>query len=123
MIIQESAENYLEAILMLKQKNGEVHSVDIASELGFSKPSVSVAMKNFRTNGYITMDPHGHIELTQKGMDIAKSVYERHKLLTAMFISLGVSEKTAREDACKIEHDLSEETFEAIKQHYNTKVK
>lgn len=122
MIIQESAENYLEAILMLKQRNGEVHSIDIAAELGFSKPSVSVAMKNFRTNGYITMDEHGHIELTGKGLEIAERIYERHKLLSAMFISLGVSEKTAREDACKIEHDLSNETFEAIKNHYNARV-
>lgn len=118
MVIQESAENYLEAILMLKQKNGEVHSIDIASELGFSKPSVSVAMKNFRNNGYITMDAHGHIELTESGLEIAERIYERHRLLTSMLIRLGVSEKTAREDACKIEHDLSVETFEALKKHF-----
>ncbi len=123
MIIQESAENYLEAILMIKQKNGEVHSVDVAALLGFSKPSVSVAMKNFRNNGYITMDPHGHIELTEKGLEIAERIYERHRLLTEMLISLGVSVDAAREDACKIEHDLSEESFAAIKNHYNSRVK
>ena len=120
MVIQESAENYLEAILMLKLRKGEVHSIDIAAELGFSKPSVSVAMKNFRNNGYITMDPHGHIELTESGLEIAERIYERHKLLTAMLIKLGVSENTASEDACKIEHDLSDETFAAIKNYYNS---
>ncbi|MGN1097923.1 MAG: metal-dependent transcriptional regulator [Clostridia bacterium] len=119
MIIQESAENYLEAILMIKQKNGEVHSVDIAAELGFSKPSVSVAMKNFRNNGYIVMDEHGHIELTSAGLEIAERIYERHRLLTDLLIKIGVSEKTAREDACRIEHDISNETFDAIKKLYN----
>lgn len=118
MVIQESGENYLEAILMLKQRNGEVHSIDIAAELGFSKPSVSVAMKNFRNNGYITMDDHGHIELTAAGLDIAERVYERHQLLTKILTKLGVSEDTAREDACKIEHDLSVETFDALKNYY-----
>ena len=122
MVIQESAENYLEAILMLKLRNGEVHSIDIAAELGYSKPSVSVAMKNFRNNGYIVMDEHGHIELTDAGLEIAERIYERHKLLTSLLIKLGVNEKTAREDACKIEHDLSEETFAAIKDYFNAKL-
>ncbi len=118
MIIQESAENYLEAILMIKQRNGEVHSVDIAAELGFSKPSVSVAMKNFRQNGYITMDEHGHIELTAAGLEIAERIYERHRLIMALLSKLGVAEDTAREDACRIEHDISPETFEALKTLY-----
>ncbi len=122
MVIQESAENYLEAILMIKQKNGAVHSIDIAAALGFSKPSVSVAMKNFRNNGYITMDSHGCIELTESGMEIAEKIYERHRLLTSMLIKLGVSEKTAREDACRIEHDISVETFELLKKYYNEKM-
>ncbi len=120
MVIQESAENYLEAILMIKQRNGEVHSVDIASELGFSKPSVSVAMKKFRENGYITVDEHGHIELTPSGMDIAERIYERHLIITGLLMKLGVNEKTAREDACRIEHDVSGETFDAIKRWYNS---
>ena len=118
MVIQESAENYLEAILMIKLRKGEVHSVDIAAELGFSKPSVSVAMKNFRQNGYITMDEHGHIELTATGMEIAERIYERHQLITALLMKLGVAEDIAREDACRIEHDISNETFEALKKLY-----
>ena len=122
MIIQESAENYLEAILMIKQRKGEVHSVDIAAELGFSKPSVSVAMKNFRQNGYITMDEHGHIELTASGLEIAELIYERHKLITALLTKIGVDEKTAIEDACRIEHDISDETFAAIMQHVHMDV-
>ncbi len=120
MVIQESAENYLEAILMIKQRNGEVHSVDIASELGFSKPSVSVAMKKFRENGYITVDEHGHIELTPSGLEIAERIYERHLIITGLLVKLGVNENTAREDACRIEHDVSGETFEAIKKWYNS---
>lgn len=123
MIIQESAENYLEAILMIKQRKGEVHSVDIAAELGFSKPSVSVAMKNFRQNGYITMDEHGHIELTSDGLEIAERIYERHKLIMALLTKLGVDEKIAREDACRIEHDISPETFEALKGLYDKLLK
>lgn len=120
MVIQESAENYLEAILMIKQRKGEVHSVDIAAELGFSKPSVSVAMKNFRQNGYITMDEHGHIELTEAGLDIAERIYERHRLISALLKKLGVKEDTAMEDACRIEHDISPETFEAMKRLYDS---
>lgn len=119
MIIQESAENYLEAILVIKQRKGEVHSVDIAAELGFSKPSVSVAMKNFRQNGYITMDEHGHIELTDAGLEIAERIYERHQLIAALLMKLNVPENIAREDACRIEHDISHETFEALKGLYN----
>lgn len=115
MKIHESAENYLETILIIKERNGEVRSVDIVNELGFSKPSISVAMKNLRQNGYITMDAKGFIELTEKGLKIAETMYERHKLFSKWLIDLGVNEKTAREDACRIEHVISVETFDAIK--------
>lgn len=117
MKIQESAENYLETILIIKERNGEVRSVDIVKEMGFSKPSVSVAMKNLRENDYITMDAKGFIELTEKGLEIADTMYERHKLFSKWLMELGVSEKTAKEDACRIEHVLSTETFNAIKKH------
>ncbi len=116
MKIQESAENYLECILMLKNKKGSVRSIDIAHELNFTKPSVSVAMKNFRNNGYIVMDSDGYITLTEKGMSIAASTYERHLFLTNALERIGVDPKVAAEDACKIEHDLSEETFYRLKQ-------
>lgn len=117
MKIQESAENYLETILIIKERNGEVRSVDIVKEMGFSKPSVSVAMKNLRENDYITMDAKGFIELTEKGLEIADTMYERHKLFSKWLMELGVSEKTAKEDACRIEHVLSTETFNAIKKY------
>lgn len=115
MKILESGENYLETILMLSQKNGEVRSIDIVNEMNFSKPSVSVAMKQFRENGYILMDENGYISLTEKGLAIAEKVYERHTVLTKCLMQLGVSEETAKKDACRIEHDLSDETFEKIK--------
>ncbi len=117
MNIYESSENYLEAILMLREKNGSVRSIDVANKLGFSKPSVSVAMKRLRENGYIDMDANGLITLLPSGKEIAERIYERHRLLTSCFIRLGVSEKAAAEDACKVEHDLSEETFRKIKEH------
>ena len=119
--IQESAENYLETILILQQKNGEVHSVDIAAYLEFSKPSVSVAMKNLRELGCITVDGEGHISLTEEGRKIAERVYERHTLFTELLVGLGVDEETAMADACRIEHVVSEETFQAIKQHVQKK--
>ena len=115
--IQESAENYLETILILKNRNGTVRSVDIAAEMGFSKPSVSVAMKNLREQGCVTMGEDGLISLTEKGSHIAESVYERHTLFTQWLVSLGVDEATATQDACRIEHVLSKETFEAIIRH------
>lgn len=115
--IQESAENYLEAILVLGRQQGEVHSVDIAAYLEFSKPSVSVAMKNLRELGCITVDGEGHISLTDKGRSIAERVYERHTLFTQWLLSLGVSEETAVEDACRMEHVLSDEAFQAIKRY------
>ena len=117
MNIHESAENYLESILKLQEEHGMVRSIDIVRELGFSKPSVSVAMRNLRENGYIQMDDDGYITLLPPGEEIARRIYERHKLLTRIFIQLGVSPETVAADACKIEHDLSEETFERIKAH------
>lgn len=117
MKIHESAENYLETILMLKKDKGSVRSIDIAHELGFSKPSVSVAMKNLRENGYITMENGGEINLTDAGLEIANKMYERHTLLTGWLTALGVSPETAADDACKIEHVISVESFEAIKAH------
>lgn len=117
MKICESSENYLEAILMIQERCGAVRSIDVANELNFSKPSVSVAMKKLRENGCIKIDEEGHILLQPAGREIAERIYERHRLLTEFFIRLGVSPKTAAEDACKVEHDLSEETFQKIKEH------
>lgn len=115
MNIHESAENYLESILKLQEECGMVRSIDIAHELGFSKPSVSVAMRNLRENGYIQVDDDGYIVLLPPGEEIARRIYDRHKLLTQIFVQLGVSPETAAADACKVEHDLSDETFEKIK--------
>lgn len=117
MKIQESAENYLETILILHNRKGYVRSTDIATELGFSKPSVSVAMKNLRTNEYIAMDENGFISLTDKGMAIASSVYEKHTILSRWLVSLGVDPKTAAEDACRMEHVISQESFTKLKEH------
>lgn len=120
MKIHQSAEDYLEKILMIQEKKGEVHSIDIANELGFSKPSVSVAMKNLRQAGYISMDGTGAITLEPPGYEIAYRIYQRHKLLTRLLISLGVSPETAAQDACRIEHDLSVETFEKLQTYVQT---
>ena len=117
MNIYESAENYLETILSLHETQGLVRSIDIANHLHFSKPSVSVAMKKLRESGYIEVDKEGYISLLPTGEEIARRIYERHKLLTQFFIHLGVSPDVAAADACKIEHDLSEETFQKIKEH------
>lgn len=116
MIIKESAENYLESILVIKNQKGFVRSIDVANYLGVSKPSVSVAMKSFREEGYITVDENGGLDLTEKGLSIAMSVYERHEVIAKALVSLGVSEETALEDSCKIEHVISEETFLRIKE-------
>ncbi|MGN0682906.1 MAG: metal-dependent transcriptional regulator [Oscillospiraceae bacterium] len=113
--ILESKENYLETILILQQRRGEVRSVDIAAEMGFSKPSVSVAMKNLREEGCILVDKNGYITLTERGKEIAERVYERHTVFLEWLTSLGVPEKIACEDACRMEHDISVESFEAIK--------
>jgi Mn-dependent DtxR family transcriptional regulator len=117
MKLQQSAENYLETIFILSNKNGSVRSIDIANELGFSKPSVSVAMKSLRENGYIDVMGDGNIILLEPGRNIAENLYIRHTVLTDALIALGVSKETATEDACKIEHILSEESFNAIKKH------
>ena len=111
MNIHESAEDYLEAILMLKEQIGEVRSIDIVNKMNYSKPSISIAMKKLRENGYITMAPDGHITLNESGYEIASRIYNRHKTLTRFFKMIGVSDKNASDDACKVEHDLSSETF------------
>ncbi|HJB29226.1 MAG TPA: metal-dependent transcriptional regulator [Candidatus Blautia faecavium] len=118
MQIRQSAEDYLEAILILSKQGPGVRSVDIASMLEVSKPSVSHAMKLLREDGYIAMDRYGTVTLLDKGAEIANRIYERHRVLTGMFESLGVSPEVAKEDACKIEHCLSQETFDKIKEHY-----
>ena len=117
MKIHESAENYLETILVLSLKGGKVRSIDIVNELDYSKPSVSVAMKNLRSKGYIVIDDDGYITLTSRGRKIADSMYDRHMAISDWLIHLGVDKKTAAEDACKIEHALSEKSFLAIKKH------
>lgn len=114
---EESVQDYLETILILSEQRPAVRSIDIANELSYSKPSVSVAMKNLRTKEYITVSDEGYIALTKEGREIAESVYERHTLICDWLVALGVSDKTASEDACKIEHDISPETFEAIKSY------
>ncbi len=117
MKIQESAENYLETILILSQKKAQVRSIDIVNELEFSKPSVSVAMKNLRQNGYVLMDKDGSLTLTDAGREIAEMIYERHQVLSEWLVRLGVDEQTAVEDACRIEHVISAKSFEAMKNH------
>lgn len=117
MKIQESAENYLEAILILMQKNGQVRSIDVAHYTGFSKPSISRAVGLLRDNGYVSIDQNGLLSLTEAGLKIAETIYERHTVLTDLLIKLGVSPETAAEDACRIEHVISSETFEKLKEH------
>ena len=122
MKIQESAENYLETILMLKEEKGTVRAIDIVHRMEFSKPSVSRAMSLLREGGYITTDKDGLIDLTDAGSEIAKRIYERHTLMTKWLIALGVSPETAAEDASRIEHDVSEETFQKIKAHISREI-
>ena len=117
MAIHESGEDYLEAILMIKKRSGNVRSIDVARELSFSKPSVSVAMKNLKTSNYITVDENGFINLTEAGQEIADKIYERHTFLTNWLTSLGVDPEIAAEDACKMEHAISSESFSAIKKY------
>ena len=117
MQIHESAEDYLETILRLSKRQGQVRSIDIVNELGYSKPCVSVAMKRLRENGYITMDRDGLITLTPSGMDIAARMLDRHHTLTKFLMELGVDAKTAEEDACKMEHDISEQSYAALCRH------
>jgi len=113
----ESAENYLETILMLSHRGLPIRSIDIANELEYSKPSVSIAMKKLLTNGQITMDRDGSIALTERGREIAQKIYDRHVLISDWLMALGVDRETAVNDACKMEHDMSEQSFEAIQKH------
>ena len=122
MSIHESSENYLETILVLSQQLPAVRSIDVATELDFKKSSVSVAMKNLRENGYITVTEAGYIFLTDSGRGIADMIYERHNLLTAWLEFLGVDSKIAAEDACRLEHVISKESFEAIKKHVKARL-
>ena len=117
MQLLESGEMYLETILILTIRDQTVRSIDVAKYMGFSKPSVSRAMGRLKEQGYITVDPEGNLLLTDDGRAIAEKIYERHQVLSALLMRLGVSEQTAADDACKIEHDISDETFEAIKRH------
>ena len=117
MKIQKSAQDYLETMLMLHRSRGYIRSIDVAEHLGVTKPSVSYATKRLRENGYITMDGDGLISLTQTGLEIAQSMFERHTVLTEVLMMLGVEEETAREDACRMEHDISQQTFEAFLRH------
>lgn len=123
MEIHQSAEDYLECILRLSKTKPVVRSIDIAVDMNYSKPSISVAMKNLRLNGYINVDKSGFITLTDMGKEVAEKIYERHLLLTDWLIFLGVSPEVAAEDACKIEHDLSPESYEAIKNHVREEMK
>ncbi|WP_418542091.1 metal-dependent transcriptional regulator [Hominenteromicrobium sp.] len=117
MKIQESAENYLEAILVLMQKNGQVRSIDVAHYTGFSKPSISRAVGLLRDNGYVSIDQNGLLGLTESGLKIAETIYERHTVLTSFLTALGVDSEIAAEDACRIEHVISQESFEKIRAH------
>lgn len=118
MELHESGEMYLETILVLKNRLGLVRSIDIANEMGFSKPTISVAMKKYREDGLVSMDDQGFINLTEEGRDIAEKIYERHQVISHVLMALGVSEKHATEDACKMEHDISDETFAVLKKEY-----
>ena len=117
MEVSEAIQNYLETIHILSIKKNEVHAVDICNHLNYSRPTVSIVLRQMRENGLVTVDDLNHIHLTEEGLRIATSLYERHNVITEIFMRLGVSRETAIEDACKIEHDLSEETFAALKAH------
>ena len=117
MNLLESGEMYLESIYVLSKRKDGVHSVDVGEYLGYSKPSVSRAIGLLREGGYVTVDGEGHLRLTEKGASIAEKIYERHTVLTEFLTALGVTEATAAADACRIEHDISDESFEAIKKH------
>ena len=122
MNLMESGENYLEAILMLSKEKDGVHAIDICEKLNITKPSVSVMLKKLREDGYITIDKENHLHLTDKGLIVATNILERHEILTNILIKLGVNEKIAEEDACKLEHDLTQESWEAIKKYYQKKL-
>ena len=123
MLIRQSAEDYFETIYMLKQKNGSVRAIDVVNELGFSKPTVSVALKNYKEAGLVTVSENGHLSLTALGREIAEPIYERHNLIADFLVALGVDKEIACQDACKLEHDLSEESFKALKTFYLLKIK
>lgn len=119
MHLQESGEMYLETIYILSQKSSSVRSIDVGDYIGFSKPSVSRAVGILKKGGYVVMDKDGYLSLTDSGLEVAKKIYERHTTLTDFLVRLGVDKNTAVEDACKMEHDISDETFEALKRHAN----
>ena len=123
MKIQQSAEDYFETIYILKKRSGSVRAIDIVNELGFSKPTVSVAMKKFRENGFVTVDEDGQIELTRQGLFIAEKTFEKHNVIAQALMLLGVDEETAYDDACRIEHCISDESFEAIKKYLDCPLK
>ena len=116
--MKESGENYLESIYVLSQRQKEVRATDICAYFGYSRPTVSVALKHFKEQGYVEVDESNHITLTEAGLAIAEKIYERHVVITRMLVHLGVSEEVAAADACKIEHDLSDETFRCMKKHF-----
>ncbi len=118
MAITEAVENYLETILILSQKQPDVHAIDVCSYLGYSRPTVSIILKKMKEEGLVTVDNDNHIKLTNTGKDVAERVYDRHRTLSAFFELLGVNKDTAAEDACLVEHDLSDETFAKLKEHY-----
>lgn len=118
MPVTEAVENYLETILILSHKQPDVHAIDICSYLGYSRPTVSIVLKKMKNNGLVLVDDDNHITLTEKGRDVAEHIYDRHNILSEFFMLLGVSHDNAVEDACKIEHDLSDETYSLLKAHY-----
>ncbi len=120
--IMESGENYLEAILMLGEEKDGVHAIDICEKLNITKPSVSVMLKKLREDGYITIDGENHLHLTSEGLKIANKIYERHKILTDILVRLGVNEQIAEDDACKLEHDMTDASWNAIKKYYEEKI-
>ena len=122
MSLHQSGEDYLEAILVLREKNGVVHSIDVAQHLGYSKPSVSRAVSLLKGEGYLTMEKDGRLELTETGVEVANQILERHRFLKQWLINLGVSAETAEEDACKIEHNISDETFRCLKRHVDSRI-
>lgn len=119
MAVTEAVENYLEAILVLSYKQPDVHAVDVCNHLGYSRPTLSVAIKQMKEQGLIDVSGENHISLTDEGLRVAERIYERHNIVAALLIGIGVGEDTAYADACKIEHDLSDETFECLKKHYS----
>ena len=122
MNIHESAEDYLESILMLKEQIGEVRSIDIVDKMNYAKPSISIAMKNLRESGYIEMDDNGYITLLPPGLEIAQRIYQRHRLLEKVLIAIGVEPKKAEDEACKIEHDIDDDTYDKIRLFYEKNI-